>query len=94
MALALVHHLAIGNNTPLENIARLFSQLSKWLIIEFIPREDSQVQRMLSFRKDIFQHYTWQDFERSFSEYFSIVEKHPIADSSRSIYLMKNETPP
>ena len=94
MALALVHHLAIGNNTPLESIARLLSQLSSWLIIEFIPREDSQVQRMLSFRKDIFQHYTWQNFEHSFSEYFSITEKHPIADSSRSIYLMKNKFPP
>ncbi|MEA3440935.1 MAG: SAM-dependent methyltransferase [Chloroflexota bacterium] len=92
MALALIHHLSIGNNTPLESIAKLFSQLGHWLIIEYIPKHDSQVQRMLSFRKDIFHEYSQDSFERSFSEYFSIVEKKPITDSSRSIYLMKNES--
>lgn len=89
MALALIHHLSIGNNIPLASTAKLFSQLGRWLIIEFIPKGDSQVQRMLSFRKDIFQEYSQESFESCFSEFFSIVEKRPISDSTRSLYLMK-----
>ena len=47
LALALVHHLAISNNVPLVSIAESFSKLSPKLIIEFVPKEDSQVQRLV-----------------------------------------------
>ncbi len=53
-ALGLVHHLSIGNNTPLSQIAQYFSSLAKWVIVEWIPKDDSQVQRLLSSREDIF----------------------------------------
>lgn len=56
-ALALSHHLAIGNNLPLEKIAKFFNKICKNLIIEFVPKEDSQVQRLLRTRKDIFDSY-------------------------------------
>ena len=36
MALALVHHLAIGNNVPLPQVAAFFADLAPWLIVEFI----------------------------------------------------------
>lgn len=67
MALALVHHLAITNNVPLDNIARLLNKLGKFLIIEFIPKGDSNVQRLLSSRQDIFKDYTKQSFEAAFA---------------------------
>ena len=41
MALALVHHLAISNNVPLPDLADFFASLGRWLIVEFIPKEDS-----------------------------------------------------
>ncbi len=63
MALALIHHLAISNNLPLELIADFFAKVGEWLIIEFVPKEDSQVQRLLSSRKDIFPGYTESGFE-------------------------------
>ena len=53
LALALVHHLAIGNNVPLPNVAEFFARLGRHLVIEFVPKSDSQVQRMLSSRTDI-----------------------------------------
>jgi hypothetical protein len=77
MALALVHHLAISNNTPLEDLASFFNQLGGWLIIEFIPKSDSQVKRLLSSRVDIFPDYTKVDFENAFSKYYGIVEEAP-----------------
>jgi len=88
MALALIHHLAISNNIPLPMIAEYFSSLGRWLIVEFIPKEDSQVKRLLATRKDIFSGYRDEEFERAFSEYFSIQARSPIQGSRRILYLM------
>ena len=89
MALALVHHLAIANNVPLPALVQFFASLCNWLIIEFVPKEDSQVQRMLSTREDIFTDYTAAGFESEFARVFEIVEKQAVGDSSRTLYLMK-----
>jgi hypothetical protein len=42
------------------------------LIIEFIPKSDTQIKKMLSTREDIFSNYTQQYFEKAFSNYFTI----------------------
>lgn len=91
MALALVHHLAIGNNVPLEDIAYYFASLGNWLIIEFVPKEDSQVQRLLQSREDVFDQYTQQEFERTFSSWFDLTQKAPIPGTVRTLYLFKTK---
>ena len=89
MALALIHHLAIGNNVPLVKVAEFFSNLCNNLIVEFIPKEDSKVQELLLNRKDVFSDYNLRCFTESFSKYFSIDEAVQVKGSSRIIYLMK-----
>ena len=88
LALALVHHLAISNNVPLEPIARLFGRLCDGLIVEFVPKTDSQVQRLLATREDIFPGYTKDGFEREFGRYFELRDSAAIRDSHRTLYLM------
>ncbi|MBC8390540.1 MAG: SAM-dependent methyltransferase [Actinobacteria bacterium] len=88
-ALALIHHLAISNNLPISKIANFFSLICDSLIIEFVPKDDSQVQRLLSTREDIFPDYTQQAFENEFSKYFIINSTIKIKDSKRTMYLMK-----
>ncbi len=89
LALALVHHLAISGNLPLELIAAYFARLGPQLVIEFVPKSDSKVQFLLASREDIFADYTPGGFEAAFARHFTIAAKHPIKDSGRSIYLMK-----
>jgi len=89
LALALVHHLAISNNVPLSRIAGFLSDISHWLIIEFVPKSDSQVQRLLATREDIFPSYTRQAFEQEFSRYFTIDDSTDIQESQRTLYLMR-----
>ncbi len=91
MALALIHHLAISNNVPLEGVAEFFASLGNWLIVEFIPKEDSQVQRLLATRADIFPNYHQAGFEEAFSNFYTIESVQPIHGSRRSLYLMKNK---
>jgi len=91
LALGLIHHLAIVNNVPLSKIAKFFSNLTTHLIIEFIPKEDSQVQKLLTTREDIFPHYTTTDFQQEFSPYFEIMDSYPIPKSQRILYSLKNK---
>jgi hypothetical protein len=93
MALALVHHLAISNNLPFNDIARFFSKVGSWLVIEFVPKTDSQVQRLLQNRKDIFSEYSQECFEQQFAKYFEIIEKQEIEGSQRVLYLMCTQIP-
>lgn len=88
-ALAIIHHLAISNNVPLNEIAGFFHGLGKWLVIEFVPKSDSQVKKLLASRLDIFDEYTVEGFEASFSNCFLIREKTKVADSERYLYLLE-----
>jgi ribosomal protein L11 methylase PrmA len=88
MALALIHHIAISNNVPLANIARYLSRLGRKLVIEFVPKADSQVRRLLASREDIFGNYDQAGFEAAFSQYFTIQRSEPVEGSERRLYLM------
>ena len=91
LALALVHHLAISNNVPLDRIAEFLSTICNSLIIEFVPKSDTQVQRLLSTREDVFTDYHQSVFESRFSRYFKIIHSTAIKDSERTLYLMRNK---
>lgn len=88
LALALVHHLAISNNVPLDQVASFFASCGRALIIEFVPKADSQVQKLLASRRDIFDQYTQTDFEAAFRRYFRIERTIPVPESHRVMYLM------
>jgi len=89
MTLALVHHLAIANNVPLPSLADWLARLGGSLLIEFVPKSDSQVERLLTNRADIFPHYTPEGFERAFEPRWRIEAKQRIGDSQRTLYLMR-----
>jgi ribosomal protein L11 methylase PrmA len=89
LALALIHHLAISNHVPLPKLASFFASCGKNLIIEFVPKSDSQVQRLLSSRQDIFVNYNESEFERAFSEKFVIEARIPVPESKRILYRMR-----
>jgi hypothetical protein len=91
MALALIHHLAISNNVPLDMVASYFAELAKHLIIEFVPKTDEMVKQLLAMREDVFVHYDEAGFEEAFGRYFEIVGKEPLTDTVRTLYLMRRK---
>ncbi len=91
MALALIHHISISNNVPLGKVAEYLSKLGKNVIIEFVPKEDSQVKILLATREDIFVDYDLDGFEKAFSAYFDITKKQKVGDSLRTLYLLKSK---
>jgi hypothetical protein len=91
MALAFIHHLAIPHNIPFSYLAETFSKMGKNLIIEFIEKDDSQAQILLSTRRDIFPNYNRDNFEKEFEAYFKTIHKVPIKGSKRTLYLMETK---
>ncbi len=89
MALALVHHLALANNLPLDRLADFFARLGARLIVEFVPKADSNARKLLRAREDIFPRYTREDFEIAFRRRFAIEAAEPMANSERVLYLMR-----
>jgi predicted nicotinamide N-methyase len=87
LALALIHHLAIGRNVPLAQVAELLARVGKHVIIEFVPKDDSKVQHLLASRKDIFDDYTIEHFEAAMKKHFPHVKKKQIGGSKRWLYL-------
>jgi hypothetical protein len=93
MALALVHHLAIGNNVPLPLVAELLAGAGRKVIVEFVPREDPMTQQLLAARRDIFTDYTLDGFRAALAPHFSVVEEAAVADSLRTIFLLERRAP-
>jgi hypothetical protein len=94
LALALVHHLAISRNVPLEMLADLFATLAPNLVVEFVPKDDPMVRRLLATREDVFPDYTLDGFRLALAERFEIVEEAPIEASPRSLLLARRRQGP
>ena len=75
---------------PLPDVASFFAELTGWLIIELVPKDDEQVQRLLASREDIFTDYNQARFEHTFGERFVIEERIPIDESLRTLYLLRS----
>jgi len=89
LALALIHHLVISNNVPLPDFCAFIGRICKWAVVEFVPKEDPQVQKLLLNRKDIFDGYDRKNFERTIGETFQIVKVEEISGTQRVLYLLK-----
>ncbi|MGE5518647.1 MAG: SAM-dependent methyltransferase [Candidatus Dadabacteria bacterium] len=89
LALALVHHLAIGKNIPFEDIAIFFRSLGKKLIIEFMPKEDDKVKWMLQQKRDIYDWYSKDRFLGAFNKHYKVADSKIIGNSNRTLFLME-----
>lgn len=91
LALALIHHLTISNNVPFDLLAQFFYEIGEWLIVEFIPKNDLQVQKLIRNREDIFNGYTLESFEAFFLQRFEIHASSIVRDSDRRLFIMKRK---
>ena len=89
LALALIHHIAIGNNVPLADIAAWFASLCERLIVEWIPKDDPMVRRLLASREDVFDDYTQEGFEAAIAPHFSIETSEAVRGSLRTLYVLR-----
>lgn len=88
LALALVHHLAISRNVPLDRLAAYFAGLAAGLVVEFVPKDDPMVRTLLATRQDVFPDYTLDGFRAAFGRPFNLVAEAPIEGTTRVLFRM------
>lgn len=86
LALAVIHHLSISNNVPLDQSAQYFADRGKELIIEFVGRADSQVKRLLAQKNTRYDWYTEENFLASFSKFFNLEARQEIPGTDRCLF--------
>jgi SAM-dependent methyltransferase len=89
LALALVHHIAIGRNVPLDAIADWFAQLAPEAIVEFVPKGDPMVDFLLASREDVFPDYTIEGFRTAVAPLWETVDEAPLEGSSRVLFHLR-----
>jgi SAM-dependent methyltransferase len=73
LMLAVIHHLLLHNQVPLDRIAALANALTtRHLILEWVPPTDPKFQELLRGRDELYAHLTESAFRAAFSPHFTI----------------------
>ncbi len=86
ISLAFEHHLAIAKNIPIMDVVKWIMFLAPKGLIEFVPKNDETVQKMLELKGDIFLDYNKENFEKCIQNFGKIIMKNVISESGRTIY--------
>ncbi len=86
LALALLHHLAIGNNVPLDRIAAFLAKVGRQAIVEFVPKDDPMAVALLTGRRDVFAAYGREEFVAALQRHFAIERTVDLPGSTRALY--------
>ena len=83
VALALIHHIVIGRNVPMDQVIDWLIDTAPEGVIEFPPKSDPMVRQLLASREDIFDDYSEQCFLAAISRRARIVEQQHLSDGGR-----------
>lgn len=87
LALALVHHLTIGANVPLQEVVAWLASLGAALVVEFPTREDPMVQQLLRAKREgLHRDYELDHFERCLKESFDVRRSERLGSGTRILY--------
>jgi SAM-dependent methyltransferase len=91
MALALIHHLAIGRSIPLHEVAALMAASTRHhLIVEYVESQDPMVQELLTSRdRADGAGFTLEAQRLAFEQHFRTVDEVALEGSSRRLALLE-----
>ncbi len=83
---ALIHHVVIGRNIPLEEFIHWVCSLAPKGLIEFVPKSDQMTRGLLQNRDDVFADYDKVNFEQILTNCTNSVTVHELNQSTRTIF--------
>lgn len=86
IALALIHHLCLGKNIPIDQVIKWIVSFAPTGLIEFVPKNDPTSKIMLSLKGDIFPHYNEKNFTKILKSHVNIKNISLITNTKRKIY--------
>lgn len=90
MMLAVIHHLLLRSQVPMDRIATLCSRLTtKYLILEWVPPSDVKFRELLRGRDALYTHITESLFREAFAQYFDVIREETLANGRIMLHLLK-----
>jgi ribosomal protein L11 methylase PrmA len=85
LAIAVVHHMAIGRNVPLEELVALLVDLAPEGVVGFVPHTDARARALFRGREEIFRAYTLDNFRSLLRSRARIVREQGLPGSDRML---------
>ena len=90
LALALIHHVTIAANVPVQEFVDWLASLETALVIEFPTREDVMVKKLLGPKREgLHPDYERENFERVLAEKFEIERSERLESGTRLLYFAR-----
>jgi hypothetical protein len=87
LALAVIHHLAIGRNVPLPEVVDWLATLGRRVVVEFVDPADPMAQRLLGNKPaGLFSDYRREHFETLLGERFTVEDREELPSGTRVLY--------
>lgn len=86
LCLALIHHVVITANVPLEEFVDWLAGLSHQLVIEYVSRSDDKVKTLLRNKQDKYHDYSRENLEAALAQSFVIRRQLPLESGNRFLY--------
>jgi hypothetical protein len=87
LCLAVIHHLALSNTVPFDEIVALLRDFDAPLVVEMPHRDDPMAARLLARKRTgLFDHYDRPGWETALGRRFDIVEQVTLPSGTRTLY--------
>jgi SAM-dependent methyltransferase len=88
LCLAVVHHLALTNTVPLDEIVGFLADFGSPLVVEFPHRDDVMAARLLARKRPgVFDAYDVTTWEQALARHFSVRTRETLPSGTRTLYL-------
>lgn len=85
IALAVIHHLVIGSNVPMERALKWLIDRAPTGIVEFVPTDDPMVQTLLAGRRGWTHDYSEELFDRVLESHARVVKTETVSQTGRRL---------
>jgi SAM-dependent methyltransferase len=86
LCLALIHHVVISANVPLDEFIAWLAGLSDQLVIEYVSRRDDKVETLLRNKEDKYSDYSRERLEQALERHFEIRRQLTLESGNRFLY--------
>jgi hypothetical protein len=90
LCLALIHHIVITGNVPMRDFIEWLSEQCNALIIEYVSKDDPMVKRLLLNKRDNYEDYEQEFFEKTLAEHFEIESREMLRSGTRTLYFARS----
>ena len=89
ICLALIHHICIGKNVPIEMFIKYLGNFSNNFLLEFVSKEDEMVKNLLRNKENLIKYYNLELLRKTISKDYKIIFETKITDNRTLIHFKK-----